>query len=119
MVGRVLSLVGLIGGLFACVFTLEHTSGLSWTSMSMSSLFLGVALRGLWSFFELYKRNARLAVPLAYLTAFVYVLSGAAGIGALLAESMVPAIFLAPAAFGMAIFMVAVARSLQSERHAA
>jgi hypothetical protein len=69
--------------------------------------------------FELHKRKPRLAVPLAYLTAIVFALSGAAGVGALLAESMVPAIFLASAAFGMAIFLVAVARALPLERHSA
>jgi FtsH-binding integral membrane protein len=119
VIGRAISSVMLVGGVAICVVTLYHTDGRSWTTVSIASIFLGGALRGLWSVLDLSKRNARLAVPLAYVTAIVFAVSGSASLGALLTESVVPAIFLAPAAFGMAAFLVFVARQLSSDRNAA
>jgi hypothetical protein len=78
-----------------------------------------MAFRGLLSLLDARRRSARVSVPLAYCTAAVFAVSSVANLGALLAESMIPAVFLAPASLAIAAFHVALARTFSSERHAA
>jgi hypothetical protein len=117
LVGRAISLAMLIGGL-AISATILARDG-SWTSVALASLFLGMALRGLLSLLDVERRSVRLTVPLVCCTAVVFAVSSVASVSALLADSLVPAVFLAPASFAMAAFHVALARSLRRARHAA
>ena len=112
IIGKVISLVTFVAALGICVVLLDRARDQSWTTASLFSIFLGMALRAFWSLFDLHKRHIRLAVSFAYLTATVFAASGVASLGAVLAESFVPAIFLAPAALVMATFMVVLARAL-------